>query len=639
MATTSEKISYWFDRILRSSFSVQIIFLIFFTFLIIGGGAILAILFTPNREFSEALWYSFLHFIDPGFLDGDQGLWGRIFATSIVLSGWVIFGLLISVISTSMQERLEAIRRGARQIIDRNHTVILGWGNTVFSILDQLYADDEGLKGSVVLLADREKDQMELEIEKYCLNPKAKQTLVRTGSIQSVATLKRVNVHFAREVIILDDKEDDYDEVPDSRTLKTVLAIIQEVSSVKENPISYPLTVVAAISTKRTKKLMPKDLQPSEVRKVRVIMVETLDILARLMAQCAGQPGLSFVFRDLLTYKGDLPGHEIEDSSEIYCIPMEEANIPSGVQFRDCLFSLGEAIPIGYCPKKGSVVLNPLQNGHSPHSLHEGDKIIVIASCKRNIRWQQRSIPKIFRHPDARLLEARQVLLFGNGKKAQIILRELVHYLPSGSVIYTTLDIINDQGNNGIKISHLQNKSIDDILEDPQCLKLHEIDTVILADDTKDRDEHDTRVLALMMAIRTISQELKNRPTVVAELLDPRNRELAQAVDVREIIVSTAKTSNFMVQLARDPNRAEVFQELFDAEGMEFYLKHAPLYSPRDQERVCFDDLASSALERKEIAIGYLPPGQPMSVLSPQNRTEKKTPSDFGFLVVLAENA
>jgi len=106
------------------------------------------------------------------------------------------------------------------------------------------------------------------------------------------------------------------------------------------------------------------------------------------------------------------------------------------------------------------------------------------------------------------------------------------------------------------------------------------------------------------------------------------------------LVVSTAKTSNFMVQLARDPFRAQVFQELLDSRGMEFYLRHAPLYSPSEspEQTVSFDELASAALERSEIAIGYTPLEKNIAVLSPSDRENKKPAHLFGQLVVISEN-
>jgi hypothetical protein len=225
--------------------------------------------------------------------------------------------------------------------------------------------------------------------------------------------------------------------------------------------------------------------------------------------------------------------------------------------------------------------------------------------------------------------------MVGEGQKIKTVLRELPHYLPHQSVIYTTLKDV--PASKKVKIQSIQSKGLDDILENPKTYKLDEIDTVGLISDLQDRDEHDTQILALMMAIRVKSAELDRKPTVVAELLDPRNQELAEAVDVKEIIISTDKVSNYMVQLARDPARAEVFGELFDPQGMEIYLRHTPLYTPKGCKEITFDELAAAAWQRNETLIGYIPLSREMVCLSPRDRKTKKPPSEFVQLVVIAK--
>ena len=64
-------------------------------------------------------------------------------------------------------------------------------------------------------------------------------------------------------------------------------------------------------------------------------------------------------------------------------------------------------------------------------------------------------------------------------------------------------------------------------------------------------------------------------------MLDVRNRELAEATKVDDFIVSDHLISLMMTQLSENAELAEVFDDLFDPEGSEIYLKPAGDYVRR----------------------------------------------------------
>ncbi len=61
--------------------------------------------------------------------------------------------------------------------------------------------------------------------------------------------------------------------------------------------------------------------------------------------------------------------------------------------------------------------------------------------------------------------------------------------------------------------------------------------------------------------------------SIVSEMLDLRNRELAEVTDVDDFIVSDHLVSLMMAQLSEDADLHAVFTDIFDPAGSEIYMK------------------------------------------------------------------
>ncbi|MEP7379995.1 MAG: potassium transporter TrkA, partial [Chloroflexota bacterium] len=92
--------------------------------------------------------------------------------------------------------------------------------------------------------------------------------------------------------------------------------------------------------------------------------------------------------------------------------------------------------------------------------------------------------------------------------------------------------------------------------------------------------------------------------TIVSEMLDVRNRALAAVTRADDFIVSGKLVSLMMSQLAENPDLRPVFDDIFDEEGSEIYLKPAADYVAPGQE-VNFYTVLESARRRGQIALGY----------------------------------
>merc|ERR1711988_1616751 len=84
---------------------------------------------------------------------------------------------------------------------------------------------------------------------------------------------------------------------------------------------------------------------------IPIVPLVAHDIIGRLMIQCARQPGLAFVFSDVLQF----------DGSEIYVKEWPEL---VGKTFHDCVFNFEAAAPIGvkraeFMADGSHILLNP----------------------------------------------------------------------------------------------------------------------------------------------------------------------------------------------------------------------------------------------------------------------------------------
>lgn len=107
-----------------------------------------------------------MHTLDPGTVAGDSGTW-RYLVTMLVLTlaGLFIVSALIGVIATGIDSKLVDLRRGRSPVIERDHTVILGWSDAVFTVISELtVANESRRRPVVVVLSERDKVEMEDEL-------------------------------------------------------------------------------------------------------------------------------------------------------------------------------------------------------------------------------------------------------------------------------------------------------------------------------------------------------------------------------------------------------------------------------------------------------------------------------------------
>ena len=116
--------------------------------------------------------------------------------------------------------------------------------------------------------------------------------------------------------------------------------------------------------------------------------------------------------------------------------------------------------------------------------------------------------------------------------------------------------------------------------------------------------EADAHTLMTLLHLRDIEDRSGRQIAIVSEMLDSRNRDLAEAARADDFIVSDRLTSLMLAQVSENKELLAVFADLFDASGSELYLKPATDYVMAGTA-VNFYTVLEAAQRRGEIAIGY----------------------------------
>ncbi len=532
----------------------------------------------------EGGWQSLMHTMDAGTLAGDQG-WGlRLLMLAVTIGGIFIVSMLIGTITSGLDAQLGELRKGRSRVIEKRHTLILGWSSKVYSIIGELIiANENQKKPRIVILADRDKVEMEDAIRAKF--PRTGNTVVicRRGDPLDLDDLAVVDPHSARSIIVLAPEGDN----PDIHVIKSVMAVTNNPDRKQE-----PYHIVAEIRDARN--LEAAHLVGGD----EAIFVQGEDLIARVTAQTCRQSGLSVVYTELLDF----------DGAEIYF--KEEPGLV-GRSYREALGAYEESAIMGLMRADGEVLINPPMSSR----IKPGDQIIAISEDDDTIVLAPANAPA----PDLRAivqgakteLKPERTLLLGWNEKAEAIVQELDNYVAPGSEV---LVLCQREGARDAlialskKLSRQKVRYADGAITDRRTLdaiKVQDFDHIILLSYTQlPVQEADAQTLIALLHLRNIAQACKKDFSIVSEMMDIKNRALAQVAQADDFIVSDKLASLMLSQLSENKKLDQVFRQLFSAEGSEIYIRPMSHYV-RPGTEVDFHTVLESAAVRGETALGY----------------------------------
>ena len=590
--TFKQRFGYWFDNMMAKGTPAMIVLLALASFILIFIAGLTLVIFgiRPAGEtemgLGEAIWASLMRTLDPGTMGGDLGTGFRGVMLAVTVGGIFIVSALIGVLNSGLEEQLERLRKGRSRVLENSHTLILGWSPQIFTIISELMiANENQTNARIVVLANRDKVDMEAQIHERVEEKGSTRVIVRSGSPIDLNDLELGSPHTARSIIVLPPESDD----PDAYVIKTVLALTNNPNRHQE-----PYHIITQIRNRKNIDVV-KMIGAND----KVFPLLTGDLIARVVAQTSRQSGLSLVYTELMNFGGD----------EIYF--KQEPSL-SGKTFGEALLAYEDSMVMGLRKVDGRILLNPpmdtrVEPGDYLFALSEDDDTILLSGLA-NVPIEESLIRSESR---AQKRGPERTLIVGWNLSAGIIVQELDAYVANGSQVTILAD--DGRAREAIKAceKNLKNQKLTfvpgdttnrELLDSLNIMEYNHV--IVLAASGLETQEADARTLVTLLHLRDIVAKDETPFSIVSEMLDLRNRELAEVAQVDDFIVSEHLISLMLAQLSEDDDLFDVFQDIFDPEGAEIYLKPVKDYVETGQP-LTFYTVVEASRRRGETALGY----------------------------------
>jgi hypothetical protein len=602
-------------------------------------------------------WADYVKIDSSLFASGIPGWTINLYFISFTLLGATIFlNLFIGIITSEMTEAKSIENLGKHPYHHENHIVILGWSHSIIKIINEyIHAFEEHVRERIVILADRDVKEMEAELKLHYTDDDLKiiKIAFRRGTPFDLTHLNIVNLPKAKSIIVLSDLSS---ESPDILTIKTLMGIkklLQDDSvTIKSTDTSTPIIVAEFINNDRI--LIAKEyFSTSTVHEKifnKLVFLPVKDFVSKLIAQTCLQPGLSQVYSEILGFAG----------SEIYIRSYPDFY---GKSFDELLMLFEHCTVLGLYSNsdENPVLLNP--SGKTVYK--NSDKIILLAVNDNSLKPspdKTYNIDKSIFLTRNKSYEKQNkkninILIIGNNSKLIQILEELTSYdfgsinitLCGRNITIKLKKIINSLKNDNINDSMMHNNlnSIKTIETDP--LNYHEMEIILknnyrhiilLNNFEKNKNEHqaDANSLIVLIHLRKLlgNKIDQGEISIISELINVQNRELATVNKNSDFIISANLTSSMISQLSLQHDLLSIYEELFNTSGCEIYIKPLNEYIiiPNYEMKLNFATLTIAVRNKSEIAIGYIRDG--LLKINP-NKSELFSITNTDKVIVISE--
>ena len=646
-ATFGARLSYRFDNFMaRGGLAIFLAILSMFAigFIVAGilravAGAVMPDESAPN--IAKGLWRTFIEVADAGNIgdDSDAPWAGKLVGIVTIFIGMVLFSSMVAFITSLFQDKLDDLRRGKSNVIEEGHTLILGFGDRLVDIIREvIVANESESDAAVVVLADRDKQEMDEFFNERIEERKTTRLITRSGSTAHVATLQKVAANGARSITVLSDaRSGDSAEVKaaaDARVIKNIMAVV---AACGEQQLP---SVVAELHLEKNRSLADS-IVPG-----RITTLAEDSLLSKMLVQTSRVSGLALVYSDLVGFVGN----------ELYFY-RPESGWPQ-LPFGQLLFHFAQSVPFGLRHANGQIVINP----PAAQVLLPDDDIIVLAEDDSTIGFKPAPVytPSALQ-PTGRTLEPKpeRHLVVGWTGKSKLIIDEYAQYLKAGSAIHVVVEATTPEINAELGALHQRYPNINialaqlDVSTAEGLAKLQPYkyeNVIILTRDQATPEEADAATISQLLRFRQYfraqEQTLQKPITtqVITEVMDSDNTELVLQVGVKDYLISNQFVSKIFAQVAQEPDVKRVYDDLFREEGSEIYLKPASLYFPQLPVTLPFGDVMAAAQLRAEVCFGFrlaadagdLGKGHGIHIIPA--KTEQVTLNAGDCLITLAEN-
>ncbi|MCA8993669.1 MAG: hypothetical protein KDA88_16895 [Planctomycetaceae bacterium] len=554
-----------------------------------------------GHSFFRNVYITFLQMTDPGNMaqDIETSPGFKVFSVLSGMTGVVMLSSLIAFITTALDRKLALLRRGHSKVIEEDHTLILGWNERITEILRELVMANESEDDPVVvILADKDKEEMDEYLALYMPDTKNTRVVTRSGVESSMVNLDVVSVDECKAVIVLAKCPVTATEnelmMSDAFTIKTILALVAC------RPEGKELNIVGEVFLQHNREVA-EAISPSEVT-----TVDTNEILAKILVQTSRTVGLSVAYSEILSF----------DGCEMY---FHHAEWKPGITFGELAFHFPDGVPMGLRHADNTFSINP----HPSTVVLHDDSILILAEDDSSIVYQKDPVAtaRDLRLADGRVqLGIERELIIGWTPKVETIVREFADYVLEGSQIDIMLrapdasvrDRVEALSNelDSVTVRLIEGNPLDSA--SLLAVQPFTYDNIIILsqgvggeNDVEGRTDSETIIILLLLRnmFKAFPEESK-RTKLITEILDSENQALVARAGVYEFIISNRFISMMLAQISEDSDIKRVYDDLFSEDGSEIYLKPVDLYFDELPATVTFADLMALVQKREEVALG-----------------------------------
>jgi len=566
-----DKFRYWLDKQMSKGTASIMILLALSVLFVLVFVSVLALLFKLRDSIFPAFWDSLANTINTDMPSSEDGSVGYIILNTLTaLVGLLFTSILIGVVSSAIEEKLSSLRKGDSVVLEKNHTVILGYNIGEHGLLNQIIlATGKKRKRVVVICTDIEKPDLEEDLKNNVEIPDNIEVICRNGDITNTNDLRCCSIERSDLVII--------NALNDNRRIKAILAVL----CLKKEYPECKARIVACVTDE--KHLLPR----KKMKERNIIMMKTDDVMAKIIAHTSTEPGLSIAFKELLNF----------EHNEFY---FEKEYQLMNKSFFEATACLNKASIVGI-RRDGRTILNPKKD----MVIEINDDVILFEEHKGAYEIVEEDAKNV---DEREITEIRQeikgdVFVFGSNILLDTILDELPDDVKNITIApHEQIDIEE------INRKHPSRK-ITLFKGDPEK-KLNKIASesehiIILADRNMDKEDADINSIMLVLKLMNLREIHDYIYNLTVELNMENTYNVAMQHDKIDYIVSSHIASLLLAQISENPDMVYILDELLSQKGNELFSKSILMFNLNLEHDYSYAGLKQIVLSYGYVLLGY----------------------------------
>ncbi|MEI0485616.1 hypothetical protein R4K89_01615 [Brachyspira intermedia] len=545
----SNYIKYRIDRMLNKGLFYQLMLLVFAIIILLLIVSIFIIVFFQYPP-KDAFWDSLMQFIDTGNISSVEGNTGIVITflmvTFVGVCGW---GSLIAMINKALQDRINNLSKGNAFIMEKNHAIILGYGEEALTIIEEFI---KAKVKTIVILSEHNVDVIRKRVS-FIKGYKKTNIIIREGTTSRIENIKLLNISKSSSISIINND--------DTESLNILLALKKIIEEIEENKIENKINICVLVHEEDTIEI----IKSIENKNFVIHIIYKYEILYKLIAQSIIYTGLSNVYEDLFSNDGNV--FFIENNHNF-----------DNWKFKDVAskyFDKG-MILLGITKEDKSQILIP---HYYEYVIKKEDRLIVLSKNNHNhpIKEYPDIKPNIIKYKN-------NILLICEEKRYNEIMKEISEYIENNNTTMLSYDFIKSQKN---KYKFMLEK-----LKEKNTTKI-----VLISED----NITDVKSINILLIIREIIKKEQLNIAILSLLNSIQKRNLIYSDDIRDFIVSGKLIGMLMAQASISPNVLYIFYGLLSRNGKDIIISP---YSDYFNESITFKDVYFILLKKKIILIG-----------------------------------